>query len=156
MGVRLLSADQTLAQQQLDVAVVAAARDQLAAPYVIDAAVADVRPPAGVLLDEAYGAGGARPLLERQLGAELHDFLVGAPERQVQEAERIEQRLRRVPEGLGDHLLRHLRGARAVRVSAHAVDRNQERCMLGDRRADPILILLAPAYQADIGVFDPQ
>ena len=55
-----------------------------------------------------------------------------------------------------DHLLRHLRRARAVRVPAHAVDRDQERCVLGNRRADPILILLAPAHQADIGVFDPQ
>ncbi len=42
----------------------------------------------------------------RQLRAELDDFLVGASEGQVQEAERIEQRLRGVPEGLEDDLLR--------------------------------------------------
>ena len=61
-----------------------------------------------------------------------------------------------MPERLGDHLLRHLRGARAVGMAAHAIDDHQQRRMLGDGRADPILVLLAPAEQADFGIFDPQ
>ena len=109
-----------------------------------------------MLLDQAHRAGRARPLLERQLGAEPDDLLVRASERQVQESERIKQRLRRVPEGFRDHLLGDLRGARAVGMSAHAVDRDQERGVLGHRGADSILIFLAPTEQADVGVFDPQ
>ena len=136
--------------------VVAAARQQRAVPHVIQAAVADVRPPAGALLDEAQGTGGARPLLERQLHTELHHLLVRASERQVQKAQRIEQRLRRVPEGFQDDLLRDLRGAPAVGVSAHTVDHQQQHGLLRHRDRDPVLVLLAPAEQADVRVFDPQ
>jgi len=49
-----------------------------------------------------------------------------------------------------------LRGARAVGVSAHAIDRHQERCLFGDGRGHAVLILLATAEQGDIRVFDPQ
>ena len=115
-----------------------------------------MRPPAGVLLDQAHGAGGARALLERQLRAELDDFFVRAAQRQVQEAERIEQRLGRVPEGFEDHLLRDLGRARAIGVAAHAVDDDEQRGVLGDRGGDPVLVLLAASEQADIGVLDPQ
>jgi hypothetical protein len=81
---------------------------------------------------------------------------VRAPERQVQEAERIKQRLRRVPEGVHDHPLGDLRGARAIGVSAHAVDDHQQRRALGDRGCHPVLILLAPAEQAHVSEFEPQ
>ena len=64
--------------------------------------------------------------------AELHDLLVRASERQVEEPERIEERLRGVPEGLEHDSLRDLRGARAVGVAAHAVDHHEQRRMLGD------------------------
>src|SRR5207253_966835 len=85
--------------------------EQLPAPHVVEATVADVRPPAGVLLHEAHGAGGAGTLLERQLRAELHDLVVRLPERKVEEPERIEERLRRVPESVQDHPLGDGRGA---------------------------------------------
>src|SRR5437588_577690 len=94
--------------------------------------------------------------LERQLRAELHDLVVRLPERQVEEPERIEERLRRVPESVQDHPLGDGRGARAVGVAAHAVDDHQQRRALGDRGHDPVLILLAPAEQAHVCVFDPQ
>ena len=81
-------------------AVIARALEDLAVAQKVDAAVADVRPERAAVLHEADGAGGARPLLERQVRAELDHFLVRAAERQVQEAERIEDGLRRVPERL--------------------------------------------------------
>ena len=59
-------------------------------------------------------------------------------------------------EGFHDHLLRDLRGARAVGVPAHAVDHDQQRRLLGDRGANPVLVLLAAPEETDIGVFDPQ
>ena len=86
----------------------------------------------------------------------LHDFLVRAPQRQVQEAQRIEQRLRGVPEGLDDHLLGYLGGAGAIGVTAHAVDDDEQGGVLGNGRAHPVLVLFAPTQQADFGTFDSQ
>jgi hypothetical protein len=76
------------------------------------------------------GTGGARPLLERQIARRAHDGLVGAAELQVQEAERIEQRLRRVPERLDQRLLRGLRGGGAIGMAAHAIDDDDQRSLL--------------------------
>ena len=102
------------------------------------------------------GAGRARTLLDRQLSAEPHDFLVRASERQMQKTERIEQRLRCLPEGLEHDLLGHFRSARAVGVPAHAIHDHEQRGMFRNRGRDPVLILLARAEEADIGVLDPQ
>ena len=88
-------------------------------------------------------AGRARALLDRQVGAELHDFLVRAAKSQMQEAERIEERLRRVPESFDHDLLRDLGGLRAVGVAAHAIDHDEQGRVVGDRDSDPILVVLA-------------
>ena len=104
MGQRLVGGDHAFAQQELDVAVVARALEDLAAAQKIDAAVADVRPERAAVLHQAHGAGGARPQLERQVGAELGHFLVRTAERQMQESERIENGLRRVPERFDQRL----------------------------------------------------
>src|SRR6185437_11728810 len=146
----------SLAQQDLDVAVVAAAADESPAAQVIDAAVADMAPPGGALLHETERAGGARALLEGQRRPELDDFLVRAAEDQVQEALGIEQRVRRVGEGVEHYLAGDLRGARTVGVAAHAVGHEQQRRMLRHRGGDPVLVLLAPADEADVGVLNPQ
>ncbi len=95
-------------------------------------------------------------MLERQAAAGLHDGLVHAAQSQVQEAERVEQRLRRVPERLDQHLLRDLGGARAIGVAAHAIDDHEQRGMFRNRHGAAILVVLAPTQQADIGVFDAQ
>src|SRR5262249_6920656 len=89
----LLRADESLAQQQLHMTVVAAARHERAAPRVVEAAVADMRPPTRALLHQADRASGTWPLLERQLGSEPYHLRMCAPERQVQKAERIDERL---------------------------------------------------------------
>jgi hypothetical protein len=115
-----------------------------------------MRPPAGVLLHQAHRAGGARALLERPLYAESHHFLVRAADRQMQEPQAVEERLGRVPEGVDDHLLRDLCGARAIGVASHAIDDDEQRRVLGNGRADPVLVLFAPAQQADVGTFDAQ
>jgi hypothetical protein len=59
-------------------------------------------------------------------------------------------------EGFEDYLLRHVRGPGAIGMSAHAIDHEQQRRVLGHDCGDPILVLLAPAQQADLCVFDPQ
>ena len=84
------------------------------------------------------------------------DFLVRAAERQVQEAERIEDGLRRVPERLDQRLDGGFGGARAVGMPTHAVDHDQQGRVLGDRDGDAILIVGAITEQADFGVFDAQ
>src|SRR5580698_5413417 len=152
----LFRRDQSLAQQELDMTVIAGARDEAAVPMVIDAAVAHMRPPRGALLHETYRAGRARALLEGELHADAHDLLMRATEGHVQKSERIKQRLRRVPEALEQHALRELRRSRAVGVAAHAVDHHQERRMLSYRCRDAVLILLTSPKKADIGVLDLQ
>ena len=156
MGLRLLLGDQALADQELDVAVVAGALGDAPAAHEIHAAVADVGPVGRITLHQADRAGGARPLLERQPGAERDHGLVDAAERQVQEAEGIEQRLRRVPEGLDQQLLRGLGSERTVGMAAHAVDHDQQRGVLGHGDGTTILVVLAPPDQARFCVLDTQ
>ena len=122
-------------------AVVTRALENLSTAQKIDAAVTDVRPERAAVLHQAHRAGGARPELERQVGAELHHFLVRAAERQMQEAERIENGLRRVPEGLDQRLDGGLRGLRAIGMPAHAVDDDEQGRVLGDRDGHAILIV---------------
>src|SRR5690348_17744039 len=58
---------------------------------------------------------------QRQVGAELGHLFVGAPQGEVQEAERIENGLRRVPERLQQHLergLRRLRDRKSTRLNS--------------------------------------
>ena len=122
-------------------AVVARAFEDLAAAQKIDAAVADVRPERAAVLHQAHGAGGARPQFERQIGAELGHFLVRAAERQMQESERIENGLRRVPEGFDQRLDGGLGGLGAIGMTSHAVDDDEQGGMLGDRDRHAILIV---------------
>jgi hypothetical protein len=69
---------------------------------------------------------------------------VRGPQCQVQESERIEQRLRRLPEALDHRLLRDLGGPLAIGVTAHAVAGDQQRGLLGHGYADAILVGIAP------------
>ena len=156
MDLRLLGRDQALAQQQLDVAVIAGPGEEGSLPEVVQTAVADVRPPGGLLLHHAHRAGCPRTMLDRQLGAELDDLLVRAPESQVQKSHRVEERLRCLREGLEDDLLRHFGGTGAIGVTAHAVHDDEQRAVLGNRGRDPVLVLLASAQETDIGVVHSQ
>src|SRR6185437_17147680 len=113
-------------------------------------------PPGCALLHQAQRAGGARPLLERQRGAQLDDLLVRAAEDQMEESHRIEERLRGMREGVEDGLARDLRGARTVGVAAHAVRDEEQRRMLRHGDGDPVLVLLAPAQEADVDVLNAQ
>src|SRR5215475_12264274 len=61
-----------------------------------------------------------------------------------------------MPERFHDDLLCDLCGLRAIGMSTHAVDHDQQRRALGHHRRDPILVLFAPAQQADLRVLDPQ
>ena len=80
--------------------------------------------------------------------AERHHVLVRGTERQVQEAERIEQRLRRLLEALDHGALRDLGGALAVGMAAHAVAGDQQRGLLGDGYATRSWLRIARAVQA--------
>ncbi len=59
--VRLIRRDQPLAQQQLDMAVIAGPGGHRSLPQQVNPAVADMRPIGRALLHQAHGAGGARP-----------------------------------------------------------------------------------------------
>ena len=72
---------------------------------------------------------------------ELRHFLVRAAERQVQEAERVEDGLRRVPEGFDQSLDGGLGGFRAIGVPTHAVDDDEQGRVFGDRDRHAILIV---------------
>ena len=62
----------------------------------------------------------------------------------------------RLPESVYHDLLRDLGCLGAIGVATHTVDHHEQSRLVGDRYSDPILILLAPAQEADVGVVDPQ
>ena len=99
------------------------------------------------------GVGGPRRPLA--VHADGHVF-VGPAQRQVQESQRIEDGLRRVPERFDQRLDGGLGGLRAIRVATHAIDDDEQSRMLGDRNRHAILVVGAIAQQADFGVFDAQ
>jgi hypothetical protein len=74
----------------------------------------------------------------------------------MQEPERIEYRVRRLPECLDQRRERRLGGARSLGVTAHAVDHREQNGVLARRHCDAILILLAMADQAHIRGLDLQ
>ena len=137
-------------------AVIARTRHQLAAPQVVDAAVANVRPIGGTELHQAQRDGGARPVLQRDLGAELHHLAVRRAETHVQETERIEQRLAGGAEALRDALQGDFGGALALGVAAHAVAGDQQGGLACHFGADPVLVAVACAQKAEFSVFDAQ
>jgi hypothetical protein len=137
-------------------AVIAGALEDATAAQVIDAAVADVRPVGRVALHDAGRTGRARALFERQRATERHDGLMRAAQLQVQEAERIEHRLRRVPESLDQQFRRRLGRQRAVGVSAHAVDDHQQCRFLRHCDGAAILVVFPPADQAEVCIVDAQ
>jgi hypothetical protein len=77
-------------------------------------------------------------------------------QRQVQKSERIEQRLRRLPEALDHRLLRDLGGPFAVSVTTHAVAGDQQRGLFGHGYADTILIGIASPLKTEFCIFNPQ
>jgi hypothetical protein len=74
----------------------------------------------------------------------------------MQESERIEDGVRSLPEGLEQSRERGFRGARALRVTAHAVDHDQQHRVIGGRHCDSVLIFLAVADEAHIRGLDLQ
>ena len=74
----------------------------------------------------------------------------------MQESQRIENRMRRLPERFEQSRERGFRGARAFRMAAHAVDDHQQHRLIGGRHRDPVLIFFAVADEADIRGLDLQ
>jgi uncharacterized protein (TIGR00255 family) len=137
-------------------AVVPGPRHQLTLPQVIQATVAYMRPPGRTLLHDTYRASCAGPVLDGQVRAELYDLFMRTAQCQVQEAHRVKEGLRGVPEGFEDNLLRHLGSPRSVGVAPHAIDHNKQCGMLRHCGGDSVLVLLAPAQETDVGVVHPQ
>ena len=121
---------------------------------MIDAAVADVRPVRFLPLHQADRAGRARPHVDREAGADRDDGRVGAADREVQESERIEQRLGLGAEQVEHHLAADFGGARAVGVAAHAVHDDEQRRAFARGDRGTILVVFAVAGQADLGALD--
>src|SRR5690606_16208368 len=90
--------DLAFAQQQLDMAVIARALEHLTVPNVIHAAIADMRPVRGAVLDEAYRRRSTRARIDALRISESGDLIVGAAQRHVEETERIEDRRGRLME----------------------------------------------------------
>jgi uncharacterized protein (TIGR00255 family) len=156
MGGCLLRSDEALAQKQLHVAVIARSLNHSATSQVIHAAVSDMRPPCRALLHDAHGACCPRPLLQRQTHAYTHDFLVRPAECEVQETQWVEDRVRRMPEGFQNRLLRNLGGTRAISMAAHAIYHENQGSVLGNRRDHPVLVFFASPYERDVSVLNPQ
>ena len=125
-----------------------------AAAQLVDAAVADVRPIRAAVLDQAYGAGRARLVIERDAFAELDDAVVRARERQGQKPLRIEYRQRHLGEGFLERRDRHLGGARAMGVPAHAVDDDHEQRFAVRDEIDAILVFRPIARQSQLCIID--
>jgi len=75
---------------------------------------------------------------------------------QVQEPQRIKQRLRGMPEGLNQDFQGDFGGASTFGVTAHAVYHHQQNGMFGNGHRDPILVLFPAAEKAQIRVFNLQ
>jgi hypothetical protein len=136
--------------------VVTRAFDDVLLAQLVDAAVADVRPVGRGILHQAQRASSPRARLHAETRAELDDFFVGATQRQMQKAERIEHGVGGLPKRLDQSRQGRFRGTRTLGMAAHTVDHDEQRGMLVDRNGDPVLILFAVAYQADIRGFDLQ
>ena len=113
-------------------------------------------PPGSTLLNDTNGAGRARPVFKGKVSSELDDLFVCFAQRQVQKAHWIEEGLWGVPEGLENDLLGHLGGPGSIGMPAHAVDHDKQSTLLRDCGGDSVLVLLAPAKEADIRVIHPQ
>ena len=148
--------DLAFAQQQLDMAVIAGTRQHLAVTNVIDAAVADVRPVRCTFLDQAHGDGGARPRVDALAVAEPRHVVVRPAQRQMQEADRIEHRQRRLAEGIEQALERGVGGAAAIGMAAHAIDDHEQRGLIGRGDGDAVLVVFAVTDQTQICMLDPQ
>ena len=147
---------ESLAQQQLHMAVIAGSCGHGTVAQQIDAAVPDVGPVGRTLLHQAHGAGRPGSMLQGQVQPDAHHFLVGTAQRQVQKTQGIEQRLRGVPEGLEQDLEGDFGGARTFSVAPHAIHHDQQCGVLGDGHRHPVLVLLPAAEKAQIRVFNLQ
>jgi hypothetical protein len=134
-------------------AVVAGAQVHRAAAQVVDAAVPDMCPVRLAALHQANGAGRTRPLFQREFGAERHDRLMRAPETELQETERVKQRLRQAPEHFQHDPATGFRRASAVSMPAHAIHHDQERGIVTDRYGNAVLVLFAIPDQAHVAEF---
>ena len=95
-------------------------------------------------------------MLKRQVQPEAHHFLVSAADAEMQETERIEHGMRHALEGFDHDLLCDLRGARAFGMATHAIDREQQRGVLGHYRNGLVLVVFPGSEEADVGVIDVQ
>ena len=117
--------DEALAQQHFDMTMIAGSFEHLRLPQLIDAAVADVGPVGRGILNQAHRASRPRPRLEAETRAQFHHLLVRPTERQMQEAEGIENGMRRLPESLQQGGQSRFRRPRPLGVPTHPVDDRQ-------------------------------
>ncbi len=77
-------------------------------------------------------------------------------QRQVQERQWIEQRLRQRGKARDQRLAGDLRGARAIGMATHAIEGADQCSARLGHDGNTILVLFAGADQADFGIFDLQ
>ena len=152
----LILGNQSFLEQQFNMAVIATAFANALVAQQIDPAVADVPPKSRTILNQANHAGRARALLDTQVLTQFDKVLMRAADRHVQESLRIENRLGNFFEILADRLGGDLRRPGAVRVTAHAVDNDQQYAILPLVYADTILVLLTTSNEAELRAFKLQ
>jgi len=74
----------------------------------------------------------------------------------MQKAERIENRMRRLPERFEQRRKRRLGGTRSLGVAAHPIDDHEKHGLVRGRNRYPVLIFLAMADQAHVRGLDLQ
>ena len=89
-------------------------------------------------------------MLEQELATEKDDVLMRLAEREMQEAQRIEDRLDLLVEAGGQRQQRRLGGLGAIGVTAHPVHGNDQGRVLTGGDADAILIVTPVTDQADL------
>jgi hypothetical protein len=74
----------------------------------------------------------------------------------MQESQRIENRVRCLPEQFQERRQGRLRGPGTFRMTAHAINDDQQNGVLGSRHRDPVLIFVAMADEAHVRGLDLQ
>jgi hypothetical protein len=95
-------------------------------------------------------------MLERQMNTGTHDLFVRAPKREMKESQWIEDRMRRLPKRVDQHLLRDRGGPSAIGMAAHSIDYEQQGCVLVDSGNGFVLVLFTRPEKADVRVLDLQ
>jgi hypothetical protein len=88
--------------------------------------------------------------------AQPGNFIVRATERQMQKAQRVENRLGRLLEGVEQALQRGISRTTAVGMTAHAVNDDEKCSVISRSNGDSVLVVFAVTNETQVCILDPQ